>query len=230
MNRLSEVSETASDRQARRYGLRDAISYVYYQVFGSLLPGALGTFIFKQKCRVFGVSVGKNVKCFGPVHVIRAPGSHIIVGDNVGFISRSYRSTASSIYSPCKLRTHFKAARIEIGNNVGLNGASITARSKTITIGAGTMLAPNVTMVDSDYHPTWPPEERHECLGPEHDKSVAIGENVWIGLNSTILKGVTIGNNSVIGAGSIVVNDIPANSLAAGNPAKVLKSYIGESK
>ena len=60
-------------------------------------------------------------------------------------------------------------------------------------------------------------------MGYENDKRVIIGKNVWIGMNSLILKNVTIGDNSIIGAGSVVVKDVPKNTIAAGNPAKVIK-------
>lgn len=56
-----------------------------------------------------------------------------------------------------------------------------------------------------------------------YPKSIKIGRNVWIGSNSTILPGVTVGDNAVIGAGSVVTRDVPENMVAAGNPAKVIK-------
>ena len=59
-----------------------------------------------------------------------------------------------------------------------------------------------------------------------HPKSVKIGRNVWIGSNSTILPGVTVGDNAVISAGSVVTRDVPENMVVAGNPAKVTKSIF----
>lgn len=225
MSRLPDVIESAKKIGIRGYGLRDVISKLYYVIFIDFLSALIGTFVFRLKCLVFGVSAGKKVRCFGPVILLRAPGSRVTIGDNVRFVSRSSRGTAASIYSACKLRTHVNSARIVIGSDVGLNGTSVTARSRTITIGAGTMIGPNVTIVDSDFHETWPPEARLTSPGLENDRDVTIGENVWIGIGSIILKGVTVGDNSVVGAGSVVAKDVPENSLAAGNPAKVIKTY-----
>lgn len=228
MKPLREVVESKSDENGRNYGPRDFVSFAYFKIFCDAVPRFIGTLVYRLKCLAFGVGTGKKVRCFGAIHLLRAPGSQIVVGDNVTFISRSSRGTASAIYSPCKLRTHARTARIEIGDNVGLNGTSVTARSRTIKIGDGTMVGPNVTIVDSDFHQTWPPDGRLLNPAMENDRDVIIGENVWIGLGSIILKGVTIGDNSIIGAGSVVISDIPENSLAAGNPAVVKKSYVLE--
>jgi len=114
-----------------------------------------------------------------------------------------------------------------ISDGVGLNGASITARSRTIRIGENTMLAPNVVVVDSDFHCPWPPEARRTSPGLEHDADVTIGRNVWIGMRAIVLKGATIGDGAVIAAGSVVTGDIPANTLAAGVPARVVRA-LGE--
>jgi acetyltransferase-like isoleucine patch superfamily enzyme len=103
-----------------------------------------------------------------------------------------------------------------------LNGTTITSK-KLVRIGDGTMIAPNVIIVDSDFHAQWPPDARLISSTAETDREVTIGSNVWIGMNSVILKGTTIGDNSIIGASSLVSGDIPANVIAGGNPARVLR-------
>jgi carbonic anhydrase/acetyltransferase-like protein (isoleucine patch superfamily) len=80
------------------------------------------------------------------------------------------------------------------------------------------MLAQNVCITDSDWHGLY---DRTQPIG--NTQAVKIGKNVWVGDSAIIGKGVHIGDNAVIGAGSIVVKDIPANAIAAGNPASVLK-------
>lgn len=85
------------------------------------------------------------------------------------------------------------------------------------------MIAPNCVVTDSDFHALWPAETRHIEPAFERDADVTIGAHVWIGMNSLILKGVTIGDGAVIAAGSVVVRDIPAGSVAAGVPAKIVK-------
>ncbi|WP_366652801.1 DapH/DapD/GlmU-related protein [Methanoregula sp.] len=70
-----------------------------------------------------------------------------------------------------------------------------------------------------------PPDQRRNYPGNELDREVIIGKNCWIGMNTVILKGVIIGDNSIIGTGSVVVHDLPGNSLAVGSPARVAKVY-----
>lgn len=182
-----------------------------------------GSLVFSIKAKWYGVKCSGKVECYGPIHLIRAPFSRITFGRNVSIISSCYRASSSSVYAPTKLQTFRSSSQIDIGEGVGLNGTSITSRSKKITIGSGTIIAPNVVIMDSDFHAIWPPENR--LLNPafENDKDVTIGSNVWIGTGCIILKGVTIGDNSIIGAGSVVTKDIPPNVIAAGTPAKFLK-------
>lgn len=81
------------------------------------------------------------------------------------------------------------------------------------------MLAPRVCI----YTATHPLDAETRISGLEYGKPVVIGDNVWIGGNSVIVPGVTIENNVVVAAGSIVVNDIPDNVVVGGNPAKIIK-------
>ena len=185
---------------------------------------------FYNKCRFrcYGVSYGEGFQSAGTIILDIYPGSKVVLGDNVSVISDSRRCTASALAYPSRFKTFTPSSRIIIGNNVGLNGTSITSRSTTISIGEGTMIAPNVIIVDSDFHVPWPPEMRLYYPGTEADGEVNIGKNCWIGINSLILKGVAIGNNSVIAAGSVVTRNIPSDSLAAGIPAKVIKKYTNK--
>ena len=167
-------------------------------------------------------SIGKNPQIWGKFYVIMYSSidSSITIGDNFRMVSDQSRS-AMTVYSRCKLAV-YKNASIVVGDNVAMSGVVITSK-KRIEIGDNTMIAPNVIIVDSDFHVSWPPEKRFDLVSPDQDQAVHIGRNVWIGINSIVLKGVTIGDNSIIGAGSVVINDIPANVLAAGNPAVVRK-------
>ena len=86
------------------------------------------------------------------------------------------------------------------------------------------MVGPNVVIVDADFHALWPPESRVSTPAIESDADVTIGRNVWIGMRSIVLKGVTIGDGAIVAAGSVVTGDIPSNTLAGGVPARVIRT------
>jgi len=112
---------------------------------------------------------------------------------------------------------------IEIGNNCYINNnASIISDGQKIIIEANCLIGTSFQVIDSDFHDLDPKSR----FGGTNviKKDVLIQENVFCGNNVTVLKGVTIGKNSVIGNNSVVTKDIPQNVIAAGNPAKVLKS------
>lgn len=83
------------------------------------------------------------------------------------------------------------------------------------------MVGANAVITDSDWHSINSLDRNTK--NPE-TSPIEIGENVWIGMNAIILKGVKIGKNSVIGANSVVTKDIPENSIVAGNPARIIRS------
>ena len=181
------------------------------------------TLFFYLKAKLIGVKLIGSVSVYGKVLIKRCPYSKIQLGKNVSLISNSWRGQFSTIHSPIKLQTHLINSRIIIGNSVGLNGTSIICRSTKIEIGDFTMIGPNVTIVDMDGHKKWPPQARHQP-DFESDREVIIGRNCWIGEGSKILKGITIHDNAIVGAGSIVTKDVPYNSIVAGNPARFLRN------
>jgi maltose O-acetyltransferase len=118
------------------------------------------------------------------------------------------------------LQARHHDAVIEIGGACAFsNNISIVALHR-ITVGSRCLIGDMVTILDADHHEIDPTARWN---GPGRIDPVAIGDNVWIGSRSMILRGVTIGYNSVIGSGSVVTRSIPANVVAAGNPARVLR-------
>lgn len=108
---------------------------------------------------------------------------------------------------------------IEVGKNFFANYHCVILDNGGVKIGDNVMFAPNVSLYTVG-HPL-DAELRNQAW--EQAKPIVIGNNVWVGGNVVILGGVTIGDNAVIGAGSVVTKDIPANSLAVGNPCLVLR-------
>lgn len=108
---------------------------------------------------------------------------------------------------------------IEIGENFYANHNMIILDGNKVKFGDNVFIAPNCSFYTAGH----PLDYVIRNKGLEYAKPIEVGDNVWIGGNVVVLPGVTIGNNCVIGAGSIVTKDIPDNSLAVGNPCRVIK-------
>lgn len=112
-------------------------------------------------------------------------------------------------------------SKIQIGSHCYINRFTILDASKDITIGNGVMIGPNCYITDHDHG-----MDPEKSIGEQElvEAPTRIGNDVWLGANVTVLKGVEIGDGSVIGAGSVVTKDVPPNVIAAGSPAKVIRS------
>lgn len=124
--------------------------------------------------------------------------------------------------------------KIFIGDDCYVGDHSRIWSADSIIIGNNVLIAHNVNIFDNDTHPIDKYERRDDAMeiiwngtrnnySSLHCKPVAIGNDVWIGCNSIILKGVTIGEGSIVAAGSVVTKDVPENVIVAGNPAKIVK-------
>ena len=108
---------------------------------------------------------------------------------------------------------------VHIGKNFYANFNLTLVDDGEIYIGDDTMFGPNVTIATAGH----PIEPTIRAKHYQFNKTITIGKNVWLGSNVTVLPGVKIGDNSVIGAGSVVTKDVPANVIVGGNPARVIK-------
>jgi maltose O-acetyltransferase len=126
----------------------------------------------------------------------------------------------------CHLEATTAGSRIEIADGVQINNdAFIKSEGPGISIGRGALIGSEVTIYDSDFHDLRP---GHRRGGRPRMAAVEIGEDVFIGDRVLVLKGVSIGRHSVIGAGSVVTGPVPELVIAAGNPARVIRSLSPE--
>jgi maltose O-acetyltransferase len=111
-------------------------------------------------------------------------------------------------------------SNIKVGEKVFFNFNCVVLDVAQVTIGSRTLFGPNVQL----YTATHPMNHKERASGVEYARPIVIGEDVWVGGSAVICPGVTIGDRTVIGAGSVVTKDIPADALAAGNPCRVIRS------
>ena len=155
-------------------------------------------------------------------HLRSAKPGAVVIGNHV------------SCYAGCSFAVG-ENGTCSIGDFTLMNGALVMAEER-IEIGSHCLISWNVGIADSDFHPLEPAQrivDAHALAPFLKDRParpklravpVIICDNVWIGMNATILKGVTIGENSVVAAGAVVTKSVPANVVVAGNPAQLVRN------
>jgi acetyltransferase-like isoleucine patch superfamily enzyme len=180
---------------------------------GWLLMDQLSTYRMRLSCKLRGITLTDSVHFYGSMVFKKQPQSVISIGHHVRFRNR-YQSNLIGINHPCIFSTHAVNAKIIVGEGCGFSGTTVGA-FVSIEFGKHVRCGANTLITDGDWHLDDP------RVGDP--KPVVIGDHVWLGYGVVVMKGVTIGENSIVGAGSVVVKDIPANCIAAGNPCKVIK-------
>lgn len=169
--------------------------------------------------KTHGVELGKNLQIPGKVSwLIR--GARITIGDNFYLSSGNcVNPIASNLQADVYVEP---GATLTIGNNVGMSSTRLWIH-ESARIGTNVKIGGCVLITDTDAHPMDYVARRSSNDGTK-SAPVVIEDDVWVGAHCIILKGVTIGARGIIGAGSVVTKNIPADCVAAGNPCKVIKS------
>ena len=158
----------------------------------------------------------KRLYTYQPLRLYKSGGNYILGND----ISIGYSIGGRFKNGYCELQARNKHSQIIIGNNVSINNNFLAISCKSIEIGNNCRIGANCTIIDSDFHGV----DSEERSSPGKSLAVKIMNNVWIGNDCMILKGVEIGENSVVAAGSVVTKIIPSNEVWGGNPAHFIKN------
>ena len=173
-------------------------------------------FIAEPLFKAYCVRYGRNLRLGNFIPWVSGSGN-IIVGDNCNVVGKMDVLFAARFA---------ERPTLEIGSNTGIGHLCMFIIGKRITIGRDCHIAGSTRMFDSSGHPLDPVKRRRgEPPADEDVRPITIGDNVWIGASSVIFPGVTIGDNSVVATGSVVTTDVPANSLVAGYPARMVRRF-----
>jgi len=223
-------SLSSSDRAVARFSrraLRAIVTFTLPAASGVLARPALWVFLvvrsvlyflyrvlvceplFRASCRACGRGVRTDVF----IHWIQGRGN-LIVGDHV-LVDGKCSFTFASRYS--------QEPTFSIGDYSGIGHGCRFTVGKQITIGRYCRIAGDVWMFDSPGHPTDAEARRAGLAASDADvRPITVGDNVWIGGRAIIHPGVTIGDHSVVSAGAVVMSDVPAHAVVAGNPARIV--------
>lgn len=184
------------------------ISKMFYEIYNRI------------KFKSFGFQLGENTTIASKVDLILKSGGRACAGEGLNIQSHNSfnpltRNMTTSIYVGSK-------GTLSIGDHVGISSSCIWC-IESITIGNYVKIGAHTVIMDNDAHNLNAQIRRNLAKDFADSRPIIIGNDVLIGTGCTILKGVKIGDNTIIGAGSVVTKDIPSNCIAAGNPCKVIK-------
>lgn len=170
-----------------------------------------------------GIPWGKGWRLYGAPVLQKHRGSKMQFGDRLSLRS-TVRSNPLGANHPVILCTWQAGSLLQVGDDFAMTGGVLCA-SDSIIIGDRVTVGANSTIVDTDFHPLFP---NHRLAKPQgaDSSAVVIEDDVFVGMNCQILKGVMVGRGSVIGAGSVVAKDVPAGVIAVGNPVQVIRENI----
>ena len=172
------------------------------------------TFLFNN------VSCEKGLRSRGKVYVYNGDAGQIYIGKNVCLNSADWANPIGS-GNHIWIQIVGRDAVLSIGDETGISNTAITCATK-VEIGKQCLIGSGCKIYDTDFH-VLPIQSKEKRIKSD---PIVIEDRVFIGAGSTILKGVRVGKNSVIGAGSVVVKDIPAYEVWAGNPARFIKKCV----
>ena len=214
-------------------GSRSIYDLIKYETMLSILgpmPGALGIFLRSKFYRWLVRESGKNV-FFGRSMTIRAPnnirlGSNLVIDDNVvldakGDPDRSWITCGNEVDIGRNTILSGKNGSIKIGNFVSIGRNVLLSSTKHLQIGNNCNIGPYACILAAGHG--WQETDVPIMLQLREVGEIIIEENVWIGAHVTVMDGVTIGSHSIVSAGSVVSQDIPSHTIAAGIPARPIK-------
>lgn len=176
--------------------------------------------IAKLRLFVLGAKTGKNFKVFGGLHLLIHPASQVSIGCEVRINSSHVLNFVGGFH---QTGIHVnKNAKLIIGDRVALSNSTIVCTNR-IEIEDNVFIGGDCNIYDTDFHPIDASERINNRLDKVKTAPILIKRGSFIGAHSIILKGVTIGENAIIGAGSLVSKDIPDNEIWAGNPIKKIR-------
>jgi acetyltransferase-like isoleucine patch superfamily enzyme len=187
----------------------------------NLFLSKIYTPIAKVNFLVNDIQYGNGLKVRGLLKIFVTRRGQVIIGDNLKINSGENHN----IIGRQQKLTLWVEGKLIIGNDVGISASAIICNHE-ITIGNNVVIGGNTVIYDTNFHSIVPEIRNNPKLDRKHAKyaPVTINDNVFIGAHSTILKGVVIGEGAVIGACSVVTNNIPAREVWAGNPACFIRN------
>ena len=171
------------------------------------------------EARLKGVQIGRDVSFVGRPIISVAKGSRFQIGNNV-IINSALRANPLGCFQPSVLRTLCPDAELVLETNAGISGCVLCA-AKSIHIGEGVNIGSGALLMDTDFHRPIRQWEWGSDAG-RGARPIHIGCGAFIGARAIVLKGVTIGEQAVVGAGAVVPKSVPPRHFAVGNPARLI--------